>query len=58
MMRRKLEDFARRQRGDVKHHEEMPHARISALFPDKGYGFLNTPDGRGDLFPRAQHTEP
>ena len=48
--RRKLEDFARRQRGDVKHHEEMPHARISALFPDKGYGFLATPDGREIYF--------
>jgi len=43
--RRQLEDFARRQRGDVKHHEEIPHAHISALFPDRGYGFLTTSDG-------------
>jgi len=48
--RRKLEDFVRRQRGDVKHHEEMPPARITALFPDKGYGFLTTPDGREIYF--------
>ncbi len=48
--RRKLEDFARIQRGDVKHHEEMPHARISVLFSDKGYGFLTTPDGREIYF--------
>ena len=48
--RRKLEDFARRQRGDVKHHEGQTHARISALFPDKGYGFLTTPDGREIYF--------
>lgn len=48
--RRKLEDFARRQRGDVKHHEEVSHARISALFPDKGYGFLTTPDGQEIYF--------
>ena len=48
--RRKLEDFARRQRGDVKHHEGSPHARISSLFPDKGYGFLTTPDGREIYF--------
>jgi ribosomal subunit interface protein len=40
--RRKLEDFARRQRGDVKHHEEIPHARISSLFPEKGFGFITT----------------
>lgn len=48
--RRKLEDFARRQRGDVKHHEEPPHARISALFHDRGYGFLTTLDGREIYF--------
>jgi ribosomal subunit interface protein len=43
--RRQLEDFARKQRDDVKHHEETPHARISALFLAKGYGFLTTSDG-------------
>ena len=43
--RRKLEDFARPQRFDVKHHEEPPHAEIASLFPDKGYGFLMTQDG-------------
>jgi len=43
--RRKLEDFVRERRGDVKCHEEMPHAVISSLFPDKSYGFLTTPDG-------------
>ena len=48
--RRKLEDFARRQRGDVKQHEALPRARISALFLDKGYGFLATPDNREIYF--------
>ncbi|MCF6158959.1 MAG: HPF/RaiA family ribosome-associated protein [wastewater metagenome] len=48
--RRELEDFARVQRGDVKHHEEPPRARISTLFPDKGYGFLTTFDGREIYF--------
>jgi ribosomal subunit interface protein len=43
--RRKLEDFVREQRGDVKGHEELPRAVISSLFPDKGYGFITTPDG-------------
>lgn len=42
--RRKLEDFAMEQRGDVKHHEEAAHARIAKLFQDEGYGFLTTPD--------------
>jgi cold shock CspA family protein/ribosome-associated translation inhibitor RaiA len=41
--RRKLEDFARKQRGDVKHHEEIPQASITSLFPELGYGFLTTP---------------
>ncbi|NVM21077.1 MAG: ribosome-associated translation inhibitor RaiA [Desulfobacterales bacterium] len=48
--RRRLQDHARRQRGDVKHHEEAPHARVSALFPEKGYGFLTTPDDREIYF--------
>ncbi len=43
--RRKLEDFVREQRSDVKYHEEAPRAVISTLFPDKGYGFLTTPEG-------------
>ncbi len=49
-MRRKLEDFARRQRGDVKQHEEMPHGRISSIFPEKGYGFITTPDNEEIYF--------
>jgi ribosomal subunit interface protein len=44
--RRRLEDYARRQRGDVKAHEETLRACVSQLFPEEGYGFLETPDGR------------
>ncbi|MBZ0158099.1 MAG: HPF/RaiA family ribosome-associated protein [Alphaproteobacteria bacterium] len=43
--RRKLEDYSRQQRGDIKRHGGVPHARVSALFPEDGYGFLTTPDG-------------
>ncbi|GAB63228.1 MAG: ribosome-associated translation inhibitor RaiA [Candidatus Jettenia sp.] len=42
--RRELSDFARVQRGDVKNREGIPHARISNLFLDNGYGFLTTLD--------------
>jgi ribosomal subunit interface protein len=42
---RKLEDFSREQRGDVKIHEQQPRGRISALFPEQGYGFLISPEG-------------
>lgn len=50
--RRQLEDFARKQRGDVKRHGEPPVAVISSLFPEKGYGFLTTSDGREIYFHR------
>ncbi|MDA8084973.1 MAG: HPF/RaiA family ribosome-associated protein [Nitrospiraceae bacterium] len=43
--RRRLEDFAREQRNDVKTHEEQPQGVIGKLFTDKGYGFLERPDG-------------
>lgn len=47
---RKLEDYARRQRGDAKTHHPMPHARIARWFPEAHYGFLETPDGREIYF--------
>lgn len=48
--RRKLEDFARLQRGIVKNHEEPPLARIRVLFPEMGYGFITTPNNREIYF--------
>ena len=48
--RRKLQDYARRRRGVVKAHEGPPHARVARLFPDEGFGFLETPDGREIYF--------
>ncbi len=49
-MRRRLEDYARHQRGSVKTHEATPRARVSKLFREEGYGFLETPDGREIYF--------
>jgi cold shock CspA family protein len=49
-MGRRLQDFARRQRGDVKTHESPPRARVSKLLPTDGYGFLETPGGREIYF--------
>jgi cold shock CspA family protein len=48
--RRKLQDYARRRRGVVKLHEGQPHARVTRLFSDEGFGFLETPDGREIYF--------
>jgi cold shock CspA family protein len=47
---RRLQDYARRQRGSVKSHEPLPTARVSKLFPKKGYGFMTTQDGREIYF--------
>jgi cold shock CspA family protein len=56
--RRRLEDFARRQRQEVKRHGGMPHARVIRLFPEEGYGFLQTPDGREIYFHKNSVLEP
>jgi cold shock CspA family protein/ribosome-associated translation inhibitor RaiA len=50
--RRKLEDYVRRRRGFVKTLESVPHARVSKLFADEGYGFLETPENREIYFHR------
>lgn len=49
-MRRRLEDYARHQRGDVKSHSTVPQARVSRLLREEGYGFLETADGREVYF--------
>ena len=56
--RRALEDHARRQRGDVKSHEEQPHGLVSKLFPDRGYGFIETPDGIEVYFHKNSVADP
>ncbi|MBI4525694.1 MAG: HPF/RaiA family ribosome-associated protein [Deltaproteobacteria bacterium] len=48
--RRKLQDYARRQRGQLKIHEPMAHARVSKLLSNEGFGFLETADGREIYF--------
>jgi ribosomal subunit interface protein len=56
--RRRLEDYARRQRGEVKSREEPPRGRVSRLFPAEDYGFLETPDGREIYFHRHSVLHP
>jgi ribosomal subunit interface protein len=47
---RRLEDYVRRQRGDVKPHDKTYRdARVSKLWTYEGYGFLETPDG-GEVY--------
>jgi ribosomal subunit interface protein len=47
---RQLENYVRRQRGNVKAHEAAPQAHVSKLLPEEEYGFLETPDGREIYF--------
>ena len=47
---RRLQDYARRQRGDVKRHEPATLAFVSRILPEEGYGFLEAADGREIYF--------
>ncbi len=55
---RQVEDYARHKRGDVKLHEAPPNGDVSELFPEEGYGFIETPDGRQIYFHRNSVTHP
>jgi cold shock CspA family protein len=44
--RRKLQDFAREQRGVVKAHEAPAHGQVEEISPVDGCGFIQTGEGR------------
>ena len=50
--RRRLQDSRRKMDGRIKAHEEPPHGRVAQLFPEDGYGFIETADGREIYFHR------
>lgn len=50
--RRQMEEYERRLRGEVKNHEAPSQARVSKLFPEQGYGFLEAPNGYEIYFHR------
>lgn len=56
--RRRLEDYARGQRGDVKRHPPEHTGRIARLDAVNGIGFIVTPDGRELYFSRANVVSP
>jgi len=49
---RQLEDFIRRSRVRLKIHGPTRHAHVLRIFPEAGYGFLETADGREVYFHR------
>jgi cold shock CspA family protein/ribosome-associated translation inhibitor RaiA len=48
--RRRLRDQVRRLQGQVKTHEERPIGTVTKLDPERGFGFLETKDGREVYF--------
>ena len=50
--RRRLEDVARRQRGQVKIHQPRLEGRVAQLLPDAEHGFLTAADGHRVYFHR------
>lgn len=48
--RRQLQDYHRISHQKVKAHEVPPHGRVAEIFPDEGYGRIETPDGRSIYF--------
>jgi ribosome-associated translation inhibitor RaiA/cold shock CspA family protein len=51
-IRRQLEDYSRRRRGQVKAHPIPLHGRIVELHPDEDFGRIETSDGRLVYFHR------
>jgi len=50
--RRQLQDHRRKDQGYVKSHEAQPEGRVVRIFPDEGYGFIESSDGREIYFHR------
>lgn len=51
--RRRLQDYARRQRGAVKAPVRQPHGRVIRLFPVDEYGYLEAEDGHEVYFQKT-----
>ncbi len=49
--RRQLQDHGRKRSGHMtKSHEAPPHGRVTRLFAESGYGFIESSDGRDIYF--------
>jgi cold shock CspA family protein/ribosome-associated translation inhibitor RaiA len=55
--RRQLQDLARRRRGDTKAHQGSAHGWVKQLYPERGFGFLETAEGRSIYFHHASVLE-
>lgn len=50
--RRQLEDYGRRQRGEIKAHAPVLRGKVIRLIPEEDYGFIAGPDGHELYFHR------
>jgi len=55
--KRQMEDYGRRQRGDIKTHEGALHGHVARISPD-GFGFIETADGQEYYFNRDNVAHP
>jgi cold shock CspA family protein/ribosome-associated translation inhibitor RaiA len=51
--RRRLQDYAQRQRGAVKAPVRQPHGRVAQLFPIDEYGYIEAEDGHDVYFQKG-----
>jgi cold shock CspA family protein/ribosome-associated translation inhibitor RaiA len=56
--KRRLEEHIRVQRGDTKSHPLPQRGHVVRVFPEEGYGFIQTEDGRELYFARENVIEP
>ena len=55
---RRLEDFVRLQRGDVKTHPQLLRGTVARMFSGEDYGFITTDDGTEYYFSRDNVIHP
>lgn len=55
---RQLETYARKRRGDVKTHDNANFGHVTRIFPNDGYGFIQSLDGNELYFSVTNVTHP
>jgi ribosomal subunit interface protein len=55
---RQLETYSRKRRGDVKSHDDANYGYVTKLFPNEGYGFIQSLDGNELYFSTTNVTHP
>jgi ribosomal subunit interface protein len=55
--KRQLEDYGRRQRGEIKTHAPILRGRVTRVIAEESYGFIETPDGQELYFHRDNLAE-